>query len=410
MKKILILGGGTAGTLMSAKLRRLLPLDEWQITVVDQDNRHIYQPGLLFLPFGIYRRDQVFKPRARYIPAGVEFVQAAIDAIDPDHDAVRLQNGAVLAYDFLVIATGSRIVPEETDGLLGPGWLDTAFDFYTLEGSAALGNALDRFRGGRLVVNVVEMPIKCPVAPLEFTFLADWYFTQRGIRDQVEIVYATPLTGAFTKQKCTDALTVLFEQRGIQVVTEFNAGTVDGEAKTLSSFDGRELPYDLLVTVPTHRGSEAIARSGIGNELDFVPTDRHTLQSPSWPNVFILGDATDLPSSKAGSVAHFRGEVLQENLLRAIRGLEPLPLFDGHSNCFIETGHGKAILIDFNYDVEPLPGNFPLPGVGPLSLLRESELNHWGKLAFRWIYWNLLLRGAELPMVETRMSMSGKWS
>ncbi len=410
MNKIVILGGGTAGTMMAVKLRRALEPEEWSITVVDRDDQHCYQPGLLLVPFGVYTRRDLFKRRSRFIPPGVELVLGEIDAIDAGTQSVRLQDGTALAYDFLVVATGARISPADTEGLLGPGWREKVFDFYTPEGSLALARKLREFRGGRLLLNVVEMPIKCPVAPLEFAFLADAYFTEQGIRQDVELVYATPLTGAFTKQACSDALTYLLSTRGIRMETEYNTGEVDGAKGVLSSYDGRELPFDLLVTVPTHRGAEAIARSGLGNELDFVPTDKHTLQSEVSERIFVLGDATDLPSSKAGSVAHFQADVLLENVLRAIGGREPLPLFDGHANCFIETGHGKAITIDFNYDVEPLPGRFPLPGVGPLTLLAESEANHWGKLAFRSVYWNLLLRGADLSAIGPRMSMAGKWS
>jgi sulfide:quinone oxidoreductase len=254
------------------------------------------------------------------------------------------------------------------------------------------------------------MPIKCPVAPLEFVFLADWYYTERGMRDKVEIVYATPLEGAFTKPKASEMLGGLMAEKNIQVVPNWNTGEVDGEKRVLSTWDGREMNYDLLVTIPTNMGSDLIERSEIGDEGNWVPTDRHTLQSQVAENIFVIGDATDLPSSKAGSVAHFEGEVLEENLLRAIEGRELLPEFDGHANCFVETGFGKAVLIDFNYETEPLPGRFPLPAVGPLTLLEESEMNHWGKLAFKWMYWNLLLKGEEIPLAEARMSMAGKWS
>jgi sulfide:quinone oxidoreductase len=410
MKKVLILGGGTAGTMMSAKLRRKLDPDEWSISVVDQDNEHIYQPGLLFIPFGTYRRRDVIKPRSRYIPAGVQLIQKQIDRIAPEENRVYLADGTSLGYDFLIIATGSQIVPAETEGMMGPGWHKNIFDFYTLDGAMALYDALDRFKGGRLVLNTVEMPIKCPVAPLEFVFLADWYYTERGMRDKVEIVYATPLEGAFTKPKASEMLGGLMAEKNIQVVPNWNTGEVDGEKRVLSTWDGREMNYDLLVTIPTNMGSDLIERSEIGDEGNWVPTDRHTLQSQVAENIFVIGDATDLPSSKAGSVAHFEGEVLEENLLRAIEGRELLPEFDGHANCFVETGFGKAVLIDFNYETEPLPGRFPLPAVGPLTLLEESEMNHWGKLAFKWMYWNLLLKGEEIPLAEARMSMAGKWS
>jgi sulfide:quinone oxidoreductase len=339
----------------------------------------------------------------------VDVVIGAVDAIDPEHNRVRMQDGTDFGYDFLVIATGNRISPADTEGLLGEGWRTSAFDFYTVDGATALARALREFRGGRLLLNVVEMPIKCPVAPLEFAFLADAYFHEQGIRDAVEIVYATPLTGAFTRPRASAALGDLLARRGIRVETEFNAGSVDGAKKVLSSWDGRELPYDLLVTIPTNRGAEVIARSGMGNELDYVPTGRHTLRSEQWENVFVIGDATDLPSSKAGSVVHFQSEVLTGNLLRAIAGREPAPEWDGHANCFIESGNGKAVLIDFNYDVEPLPGRYPFPAVGPLALLEETEMNHWGKLAFRSVYWNLLLKGTDLGAIGPRMAMAGKW-
>jgi sulfide:quinone oxidoreductase len=410
MKKLLILGGGTAGTMMSSKLRRALDPEEWSITIVDQDDRHIYQPGLLFIPFGIYRPRDVVKSRARYVPPGVDLVLSGIDVVDPDSNKVRLSDGEELTYDLLIIATGSRIAPEEVEGLTGPGWMQNAFDFYTLEGASQLFYALERFEEGRLVLNVAEMPIKCPVAPLEFVMLADWYFHQKGIRDRVEILYATPLDGAFTKPRASALLGTLLEEKNIGVETIFNVGEVDTEAKTLSTFEDERIEYDLLVSIPTNMGSEAIERSDIGDELAFIPTHKNTLQSKQWDNVFILGDATDLPSSKAGSVAHFQGEVLEKNIVRWIDGRALLPEFDGHANCFIESGFDKAVLIDFNYDTEPLPGRFPLPGVGPMSLLSESEANHWGKMAFRWIYWNQLLSGKELPFVDSQMSLLGKWT
>jgi len=408
MKKLLVLGAGTAGTLISAKMRRSLAPAEWEITLIDQDDEHLYQPGLLFVPFGLYKRADVVRPRARYVPRGVDLVLSTVDVIDPERRRVRLGDGREIGYDLLVIATGSRIVPEELEGLTGGGWRRDIFDFYTLDGALELHRALERFQGGRLVVNVAEMPIKCPVAPLEFLFLADWYFTRRGIRDRVDLVFATPLDGAFTKPMASERLGGLLSEKNIVVEPLFNAGSVDPEGKVVTSWDDREIPYDLLVSVPTHMGSPAIERSGLGDELSFIPTDLHTLQSKVDERIFVIGDATDLPSSKAGSVAHFQGSVLEENLLLAIQGKEPAQNFDGHANCFVETGFGKAILIDFNYDVEPLPGRFPLAAVGPMKLLEESRVNHWGKLAFRWIYWNQLLSGREIPWVHARMSMKGK--
>ncbi len=409
MKNLVILGAGTAGTMMANKLVRALPPSEWSVTVVDRDNVHVYQPGLLFLPFGSYSRDEIEKPRDSLLDSGVNLILSPIERIEPDNQKVFLQDNIVLPYDILIVATGTRVAPEETEGMTGVGWQETAFDFYTVEGASKLEEFLCNWEGGRLVLNIAEMPIKCPVAPLEFMFLADSFFTEKGIRDKVELVMATPLDGAFTKPIAASVLGNMLEQRNIKVESDFVLSKVDGEQRNIEAYDGRQLDYDLLVTVPLHFGTEAIGASQMGDASDFLPTDKHTLQAKNFSNVFALGDATDLPTSKAGSVAHFQADVLIHNVLRFIKGQELLPDFDGHANCFIETGFGKAILIDFNYETEPLPGRFPLPGVGPFKLLEESYINHWGKLGFKWVYWNLLVQGKELPL-DHRMMMAGKWS
>ncbi|MFO0563209.1 MAG: FAD/NAD(P)-binding oxidoreductase [Polyangiales bacterium] len=409
MRRVLILGAGTGGTMMANKLVKALPSDQWKVTVVDRDNVHIYQPGLLFVPFGMSRPESIVKPRKPLVEAGVEFRLSEIDRVAPGENAVYLVGGEKLSYDILIVATGSRIIPEQVQGLTGVGWKQSAFDFYTYEGAVALAKKLERFEGGRLVLNIAEMPIKCPVAPLEFLFLADAFFTKKGIRNKVEIVFATPLEGAFTKPKASAAFGDMLTRRGIHVMGDFSVSEVDGEKRVLKSYDGREVNYDLLVSIPTHGGSAVINGSGLGDASGWVNTNKHTLQSTKFNNVFAIGDATDLPSSKAGAVAHFQSEVLFDNIQRfaAERPLEPG--FDGHANCFIETGYGKAMLIDFNYTTEPLPGRFPLPGVGPFTLLEESAINHWGKLAFEWVYWNILLAGKELPL-DHRMLTAGKWT
>ncbi len=406
MKRLVILGAGTAGTMMANKLVRVLP-DGWTVTIIDRDDLHIYQPGLLFLPFGDYRREDILKPRHLLLPDGVELLLSPIERVEPDRKRVLLAGGEAVDYTLLIIATGSRIVPEETPGMTGPGWRESAFDFYTLDGASALGAALEGWEGGHLVLNVAEMPIKCPVAPLEFLFLADAFFTERGMRDKVMITYASPLDSAFTKPVAAAALGDLLQRRGIHFVGDFALSEVRGEAREILSYDGRSLGYDLLVSVPTHGGSAVISRSELGDDMGFVPTDRHTLRSEHFEDIFVLGDATNLPASKAGSVAHFQSEVLAENVLRWVEGRPLRPGFDGHANCFIETGFGKAILIDFNYETEPLPGRFPLPGIGPFTLLEESYVNHWGKLGFKWTYWNVLMKGEELP-IDHRMLMAGK--
>jgi sulfide:quinone oxidoreductase len=409
MKTLLILGAGTGGTMVANKMMETLDLQEWRIIIVDQDEKHYYQPGFLFIPFGMYTQQDVIKPKRDFLPQGVEFILSEIELIEPDKNRVTLSlEKRKISYDVLVIATGTHLVPEETPGLLDNGWHENVFDFYSVDGSVNLGRAFKYWKGGRLVVNVAEMPIKCPVAPLEFLFLADWFFTERGIRDDVEIVYATPLPGAFTKPRAASLLGDMLERKNILLEPDFNIMEVDHSSNVIRSYDEREVSFDLLVSVPVNMGAEVIERSGMGNEMNYVPTDNHTLQSKKWENVWVIGDAADVPTSKAGSVAHFMLDVLVENIHRQIEGLDPLPEFDGHANCFIESGFEKGILIDFNYDIEPLPGKYPLPGFGPFSLLKESAVNHWGQMMFRWMYWNILLKGGEMPL-ESQMSMAGKW-
>ena len=407
MKKLVILGAGTAGTMMLNKLSNILDLNEWQITIVDQFETHYYQPGFLFIPFGIYSKKDVVKPKRDFFPSGVNVIMSEIDKIIPDNKSIILKNKVVLTYDYLIIATGAKIKPEETEGLKDGLWYKNIFDFYTIEGSCALASFLKQWDGGKLLINISEMPIKCPVAPLEFAFLADWYFTEKGIRDKVDIHFVTPLPGAFTKPRASAILGDFLSKKNIKLTSEFNIARVDNETKSIISWDENKIPFDLLITIPTNMGDEAISRSGIGDEFNYVATDKGSLKASNFDNIFVIGDATDLPSSKAGSVAHFQSEILTENFLASVENREMTAKFDGHANCFIESGFGKGILIDFNYDTEPLPGKFPLPGIGPFSLLEETKMNHYGKLMFRWTYWNFLLKGLELP-IESNMSMAGK--
>ena len=406
-KRIVILGGGTGGTITANRLRRRFDPDEAEIHVVDRDDRHVYQPGLLFVPFGLARVDEIVKPRRRQLRNGIVFHETELEGVWIERDEVLLGDGTVLPYDVLVVATGVVLQPEETEGLTGPGWNERVFTFYEPESADALRRALERFDRGRLVVNLVDMPIKCPVAPLELAFLADWYLRERGVRERVELVYATPLDAAFTTPVASGRLGKLLAEKEIELVTEFNTGEVDGSLGALGSYDGRWQYFDLLVTVPLHGGAPYVERSpGLGDALGFVPADRRTLQSTAAPNVFALGDATDLPTSKAGSVTHFEAEILTENVARFLAGKELDAGYDGHANCFVETGFHKALLIDFNYDTEPLPGHFPT-AVG-LPLLRESRLNHVSKLMFQWVYWHALLPGRELPGLGPAMPTAGK--
>jgi len=406
-RRIVILGAGTGGTLAANRLRRLHSRDAVEITVVDQNDDHIYQPGLLFVPFGLKRPEELVRSRHAQLHDGIAYLQSPIDRVDVAQDTVVLADGAVLRYDVLIVATGATLLPDETPGLTGAGWNDTIFTFYMLEGATALAGKLAAFDEGRLVVNVIDMPIKCPVAPLEFCFLADWFFRKNGKRDRIDITYVTPLDGAFTRPIASQVLGSMLASKGVNVVTELNTGEVDSERKQLIGYDGRTVPYDLAVVVPLHGGAGYVSRSdGLGDELNFIPTDPQTLQSRVKSNIFAIGDAADIPASKAGSVTHFEGDILVENVGRYLTGRSLDGQFDGHANCFIETGFDKAVLIDFNYDTEPLPGHYPA-AIG-LPLLKESHLNHLGKLMFEWIYWHSLLPGHSLPGVGSAMPDRGK--
>ena len=403
-KRLVILGAGTAGTLLANQLRRRVAADELQIDVVDRDDVHVYQPGLLFVPFGLAKPGALVRSRSAQLRRGIAYHQAEIDRVALADKTVELADGTTLPYDALVVATGARLLPEETEGMLGNAWQKSVFTFYDLPGATALRDALARFDGGRLVVDIVDMPIKCPVAPIEFTFLADWYLRRRGIREKTTLTLATPLDGCFTKPVAAKHLTHLLEEKGVELEVEFAAGEVDGDGGRLVSYDGREIPFDLLVTIPLHGGQAYVERSeGLGDSLGFIPTDPATLRAHAAENLFAIGDATDLRASKAGSVAHFEGEILAENIEAFLRGKPLTARFDGHANCFVETGGGKALLIDFNDELQPVTGHF-----GPLPLLKESRLSHLAKLAFKPVYWHVLLPGHRIPLIGPTMPLRGK--
>lgn len=408
MKRVLILGAGTAGTIVAQHLKKRIDPSEWSITIVDEHATHYYQPGFLFIPFGSYPPERVKKPKTDFIPKGVEFIQKRVEVIEPEKNAVTLADGDELAYDILVIATGARIAPEETEGLMGDHWRDTVFDFYTIEGATALRDKLSTWEGGHLALHLTEMPIKCPVAPLEFIFLADDFFRRKKMRDRVKLTLVTPLSGAFTKPKTTETLAPILAEKDIAVVPDFDVESIDGAARRISSYGGQTVDYDLLVSIPTNMGDPLMERSGLGDDLNYVPANNHTLQAEVKENIFVLGDAAAVPASKAGSVAHFQAEVVVENIGRFIEGKPLAEDFDGHAICFIESGAGKAFLIDFNYDVEPLLGSFPIPGLGPFKLLKQTWLNHVGKYAFEPMYWHLLLKGRPAPFITNQMSLRGK--
>jgi len=406
--QIVILGGGTGGTMVANRLRRRFGEREVDIHVVDRDDRHVYQPGLLFLPFGLTTLDEIVRPRQRQLHSGIQFHEDEVATVAVGREEVRLADGTLLPYHVLVVATGAHLRPEATPGLTGPGWNERVFTFYTQTGSEALGEALASFEGGRLVVNFVAGPIKCPVAPLEFAFLADWFLRKRGIRSSVELAFASPLEGVFPDEVASRRLAELLEAKEIELITGFSVCEVDGADGVLRAEDGRSTGFDLLATVPLHAGAAFVERSEpLGDALGFIPTNKHTLRHESAANIFAIGDATDLPTSKAGSVARFEAGALTNNIARHLAGEKLERVYDGHANLVVETGFSKALLLDFNYETEALPGRFP-HAAGPLPLLRESRLSHLGNMLYPSLYWHALLAGRDLPIVGPAMPRGGK--
>ncbi|MGA7563940.1 MAG: FAD/NAD(P)-binding oxidoreductase [Desulfobaccales bacterium] len=405
MKNLVVLGYGAGGTMVATKLREKLEESEWKITVIDRDWQHHYQPGWLFIPFGIYTQEECVKPKLDFVLKGIDFVLDEVTNIDPVKKRIKTKKGHY-DYDWLVVATGCRIMPGEVEGMM-EGWRGDIQDYYTPDGAVALHKKWKYFKKGKIVLNIAEMPIKCPVAPLEFIFMTDWYFTVNGVRNDIELELVTPLSGAFTKPMASAALTKLCEEKNIKITPNFDLAEVNAAAKIITSAKGDEVNYDLLVAIPPNFGAQVIIDSEIGDPMGYIDTDNGTLKAKKYENMYVVGDATNVPTSKAGAVAHYESDIIVMNLIREIEGQEPLPEFDGHSTCFIVTGYEKASLIDFNYKVEPLPGKYPFPGLGPFSLLGESYVNYWGKMMFKWVYFNMMLKGKELPL-EPQMFMAGK--
>jgi sulfide:quinone oxidoreductase len=330
MKKLVILGHGTGGTIIATKMREKLSEREWDITVIDRDWQHHYQPGWIFIPFGIYTKEDCVKPRSKYVPPGVSLVLDEILGIDPDQRLVRTRQ-STFAYDWLVVATGCGINPEEVEGMLGEGWGRDIHNFYTLDGALALYEKMKYFHKGRVVVNIAELPFKCPVAPLEFCFMSDWFFDTRGVRSNIEIELVTPLPGAFTKPQASAMLGKLAEEKNVKVTPNFQISGVDAGRKVITSYDGREVNYDLLVSIPPNFGAQCIRDSNMGDPMGYVETDHHTLKAKNFDRVYVIGDAANVPTSKAGAVAHYEADVVADNLIREIDGQPPWPNYDGHA-------------------------------------------------------------------------------
>jgi sulfide:quinone oxidoreductase len=374
--RLVILGGGVGGTLLANVLVHKLHEDEIDVTVVDATGKHVYQPGWLYVPFGEEESKNLVKSERKLLHKRVNLVTATASLIEPELKRVVMDDGSALPYDSLVVATGARIVPEAV-----PGFEEAAHHFYSEQAARRLKGALERFEGGHLVIGVADIPYKCPPAPLEFAFKVEEYLQKRNLRNKTTITYLSPINRVFTIESVSTFVTPMLEERGIEYETFFNTESIDPKTKTIFSLEGSEIKYDLLVMIPPHRGAELISRSGLGDAQGWLETDRHTLEAKKFPDIYGIGDATDIPVSKSGSAAHFEAKVLAERLVDKIRGSDDEPsTYDGRVLCFLETGHGQASQLVFDFSNPPVP---PAP----------NHFYHYEKLLFNKVYWYIVPRG-----------------
>ena len=374
-KEIVILGGGVGGTIVANLLARKLKRATAHITVLDRTGQHVYQPGWLYIPFGGAPPERLERPERGLLSRRVNLQVGDATRIDREAKSVVLADGTQLPYDYLVVATGSRIAPEEL-----PGYDEGAHHFYSAEAALRLHAALRDFKGGRIAVGVADIPYKCPPAPLEFTFLLEASLRERGLREKTEITYLSPINRVFTIESVSTFVAPLLEERGVKTELFFNTESVDPQARQITSLEGTTLDYDLLVLVPPHRGAKLVIDSGLGDAQGWVPTDRETLQSKVDPQIYVLGDASDLPVSKSGSAAHFEAKVVAQRIAGDVLGEPDDARYDGAVMCFLETGHEQATQLVFDYTHPPEP---PLP----------NKFYHYEKAAFNTAYWYLVPRG-----------------
>jgi sulfide:quinone oxidoreductase len=382
-ERVLILGGGVGGTivanLLARRLRRQIDEGSASVTVVDRLGVHVYQPGFMYIAMGGENAERLERPERGLLDSRVQLVVGEVVEIRPEERTVHLADDSWLGYEQLVLATGSRIVPEEV-----PHFSQEAHHFYTAPAAQELRRALDAFRGGSIVVGVMGMPYKCPPAPLEVTFLIEAELRERGLREKTQMHFCSPIGRAFTIESVSEMATPVLERKGIELHTFFNVETIDPQRKVVGSLEGEELAYDLLILVPPHRGAQVLIDSGLAPAPGgWLPTDKHTLQVGGRPDVYALGDATDLPLSKAGSTAHFEAPVVAERVAAAIEGREPSGRhaeYEGRVMCFFEIGDGKGTLLRFDYDHPPKP---PKP----------NRFWHLGKIVFNKAYWQTVPRG-----------------
>lgn len=374
MKRIIIAGGGIAGTIVANRLAKQLSTElergEVEILVINASDKHIYQPGQLLVPFGVTDTGELITDERELLDPRIKLIIKEINKIDVQNHSVITTDGTTYNYEELVIATGSHLQWDEIPGYRA------VYSPWDLESAQKLREVLQSFSGGTVVINVAKLPHKCPVAPMEMTLMLDDYLRKRGLREKTEIIYTYPVPGVFGIKTTNDVMIKIFEQRGIKVISPFNVTRVNPEEKTIESQEGEKIKFDLALGVPPHKGAKVIENSGIGDRRNWVPTDKYTLRMKGYSNVYVIGDATDLPISKAGSTADFESYVVAGNIVNDIRGNNSTKLFDGSVFCYIATGLDSATYIRFNYNYPPVP---PPP----------SYVHWWGKLLYNKLYWTV---------------------
>ncbi len=367
--RILVVGGGMGGTILANNLARRLSGElksgKASITMLSASEKHMYQPGLLYVAVGKMTPDELYRDQVSLLESSITFRVDPVTKFNLKENNVVTESGKQYDYDIIVISTGSRTFAEGT-----PGLAENALQFYTEADAVNMYKSLQKFEGGKVVV-AVGVPHKCPMAPLEITFMLADYFRERGIWDKVQMHYTYPIGRVHSLEPVAQWAQPEFDRLGITYETLFNMKEVT-ENKVISE-EGTEAEYDLLVTVPSHKGMQVIEDSDLGAG-GFIPTDRARLNIEGYENAFVIGDTTNLPISKAGSTAHFEAEALAENIASTIKIGTPVRDYDGKVFCFIEAGEGKATYAMFNYQNPPNP-KAPTKGI------------HWFKTAYNKMYW-----------------------
>ena len=369
---VVIIGAGTGGTIIANKLKKIKK--KINLTVIDPEFKHIYQPGYLFVLYGKEEPKNLVKDGKKLLPKWANKVQDRVVFVDTKEQVVKTQNSGDYPYDYLVIASGSRLVPDKVEW-----WDDTIHHFYTPEAAVKLRDALQEFQGGKIVIGVADLPYKCPPAPLESAFLIDDLYRQKKMRDKVDIIFTSPINRAFTIETVSNVVTPMLEKQGIDLRVFFNIDEVDTKEKVIYTVEGDELEYDMLILIPPHEGQQFIKDSGLGED-GWINVNRETLQVEGYSNIYAVGDTTNLPISKAGSTAHYEAPIIVKNIKEQVNGKEPKHKYDGHVQCFFITRWGRSMFLDFNYFRPPKPG-------------KPSRHWWWFKKIFKWFYFNFVAKG-----------------